>query len=428
MRLAQAASGVDQTRRYVFIYFSGAWDLLLGLDPRNPAEYTDERVDETGIQLSWDRITGLDPTLISTPDSPIVVGPAMAALAPHFDVMSVVRGVAMDTVTHEVGRRYFITGMMPRGLTAAGSSMGTRIVARQGDQSPIPNLVCQSESYNEGLPTFANALSVGSVVDLVAALGDGPDEPGASVRQALTQFRARQNPFCDPMSLDRFGILATVRETTIKARDLVGGGGGPPLADLFNFRLPQHAELRGRYQIPTFNPTVAGARVAMAFQALKYGVSQSITLTAATGLDTHDANWADDQADRQRAGWNLVATLLADLKATDDPNVSGKKLIDTTTVVCFSEFGRTPKLNSRQGRDHSVVNACLLAGAGVPHNKVFGGTTAVGMNALPVHPRTGVVSSSGLTITPNNILASILASSGMDTDKLRHDGLSFLIG
>ena len=39
----------------------------------------------------------------------------MDAMLPHFDVCSVVRGIAMDTVTHEVGRRYFITGMTPVG-------------------------------------------------------------------------------------------------------------------------------------------------------------------------------------------------------------------------------------------------------------------------------------------------------------------------
>ena len=64
----------------------------------------------------------------------------------------------------------------------------------------------------------------------------------------------------------------------------------------------------------------------------------------------------------------------------------------------------------------------------MPHNKLFGATSDVGMNALPVDPMTGVAGSSGMTLTPNNVLASILAGAGMDTDKLRHDGLPFLQG
>ena len=436
MRLAHAAGPMDPHRKFVFVYFSGAWDILLGLDPRDPDEYSDERIDETGIQPAFDLVLaetpGFQRTLYGDPATdPFLLGPAMAEMWQHRDVFSVVRGVAMDTVTHEVGRRYFTTGMMPRGLNAAGSSMGTRVVAHQGDRTAIPNLVCRSESYNEGDPTYANALSVGSVTDLVAALEDGPDAPRADshLRAALTAFRQAQNPFCDPSMFNRFGMLDSVRSTTIKARDLVEGTGqGLAMADLFNFRLNEHADLRQRYTIPRFNLDGAGARTAMALQALKYGISQAITVTVATGLDTHDDNWASDHHDTQKGGWDLVATLIGDLKATDDPDVAGKKLIDTTTIVCFSEFSRTPKLNTRSGRDHAIVNACLIGGTGVPHNKLFGATSDVGMNALPVDPMTGVAGSSGMTLTPNNVLASILAGAGMDTDKLRHDGLPFLQG
>jgi len=435
MRLAHAAGPLDPTRKFVFVYFSGAWDILLGLDPRDPDNFTEERVEETGIQPAWHLVESENPGfplgLIGAEGTPYVVGPAMASMAAHFDVCSVVRGIAMDTVTHEVGRRYFITGMMPRGLAAAGSSMGTRVVAQQGDRTAIPNLVCSSESFNEGLPTFANALSVGSVTDLVSTLEDGPNAPAvdSAVRQALSQFRREQNAFCDPSQFNRFGMLESVRSTAVKARDLVEGSGqGLAMGDLFNFRLTEHDDLRARYEFPRFDLDHEGARMAMAFQALKYGVSQSVSLTAASGLDTHDDNWASDHPERQQGGWDRVATLLGDLKTTPDPDVPSKNLIDTTTVVCFSEFSRTPKLNNRDGRDHAIVNACLLAGAGVPQNKLFGSTSEIGMNAMPVDPNTGQFSMSGMTITPNNVLASVLANAGLDTDKLRHDGLPFLRG
>jgi uncharacterized protein (DUF1501 family) len=433
MQMAYAAGELDPTRKFIFVYFSGAWDILLGLDPRDPDVFTDAVKGETGIQPAWDLIAsrgqGFQLGLVQADGTPYVLGPSMASMVPHFDVCSVIRGISMDTVTHEVGRRYFLTGMMPRGLNASGSSMGTRVVAQQGDRTAIPNLVCRSESYNEGLPIFANALSVGSVADLVSALEEGPEAPPSdgAVRQALNTFRSQQNGFCDPSLFNRFGMLDAVRSSTIKARDLVEGSGqGMGLGDLFNFRLSQHDELRQRYGFGGYQTDSAGARAAMAFQALKYGISQSVTFSAALGLDTHDDNWSLDHPGLQQGGWDLVATLLSDLKATDDPDVVGKKLIDTTTVVCFSEFSRTPLLNNRDGRDHAIVNACLLAGAGVPQNKYFGGTSEVGMNAMPVNPQTGEAASTGLTLTPNNILASVLANAGLDTEKMRHDGLPFL--
>ncbi|MEZ6067063.1 MAG: DUF1501 domain-containing protein [Planctomycetaceae bacterium] len=85
------------------------------------------------------------------------------------------------------------------------------------------------------------------------------------------------------------------------------------------------------------------------------------------GWDTHDDNFA-------RIG-NLAnevdpafATLLADLK--------DRGLLDTTTVIWTGEFGRTPKINARGGRDHfpRAFNAAL-AGGGIRGGQVIGSTT-----------------------------------------------------
>src|SRR5215210_6197621 len=48
-----------------------------------------------------------------------------ALVEPHWQDLTIVRGVMMDTLTHEVGRRYFITGKFPRGLAANGSALPT---------------------------------------------------------------------------------------------------------------------------------------------------------------------------------------------------------------------------------------------------------------------------------------------------------------
>ena len=46
------------------------------------------------------------------------------------------------------------------------------------------------------------------------------------------------------------------------------------------------------------------------------------------------------------------------------------------TLVCFvTEFGRTPKINERQGRDHWVhAFSMVFAGAGVPGGQIVGET------------------------------------------------------
>lgn len=415
------AATVD--RNFVFIYFQGGWDTLLSLDPRDPNVFTADRVGETRIELAWDQLANTYPrTIVQPRGSQIELGPVMTAMSAHYDQMCVVRGMSMDTVTHEVGRRYFITGLPPRGLNAAGSAMGTRIVAQQGDQAPVPHLVSRTETYNEHDPAYASGLSVSSATDLVAALQDGPQAPKGAIRTRLDELRAKGH-LCDPSGMNRTGFLGLIAGAQTKARSLVSSG----IASKFNFLNANDAEMtaiRTRYAITTLNSPQAQA--ALAFQALKNQIAQCVSIELGNSLDTHDASWATDQPDNQSEGWNALAQLVTDLKAESHP--AGGKLIDHTTMVVFSEFGRTAMLNNRDGRDHSLTNACMLLGAGIPHNKVVGKSSDRGMNPLAVDPRTGLpADAGGVVISPTLVLASVMKSAGFDTDKLRTDGLPALM-
>lgn len=63
-------------------------------------------------------------------------------------------------------------------------------------------------------------------------------------------------------------------------------------------------------------------------------------------------------------------------------------LIDDVTIVAWGEFGRTPKINSKSGRDHwPRVAMALLAGGGMRTGQVIGSTDRVAGSATsrPVH-------------------------------------------
>ncbi len=67
-----------------------------------------------------------------------------------------------------------------------------------------------------------------------------------------------------------------------------------------------------------------------------------------------------------------MATLLADL---DD-----RGLLDRTLVIWAGEFGRTPRINARSGRDHYPrAYSAVLAGCGVRGGQVIGATDAGGV-------------------------------------------------
>lgn len=73
-------------------------------------------------------------------------------------------------------------------------------------------------------------------------------------------------------------------------------------------------------------------------------------------------------------------SLLNDLKS--------RGLLDTTLVVAAGEFGRSPKINLRGGRDHwTAAWTVLFAGGGVQGGQVIGSTDRLGMAPAtrPVH-------------------------------------------
>jgi uncharacterized protein (DUF1501 family) len=54
-------------------------------------------------------------------------------------------------------------------------------------------------------------------------------------------------------------------------------------------------------------------------------------------------------------------------------------LLDSTLVCWFTDFGRTPIINSASGRDHWASSGfAIMAGAGVPGGHVLGETTPDG--------------------------------------------------
>jgi hypothetical protein len=70
-----------------------------------------------------------------------------------------------------------------------------------------------------------------------------------------------------------------------------------------------------------------------------------------------------------------LAALIADLK--------DRGLFDSTLILWAGEFGRTPKVNPRTGRDHWPRNFnALLAGGGVKGGQVIGETAKDGMGIL----------------------------------------------
>ena len=100
-----------------------------------------------------------------------------------------------------------------------------------------------------------------------------------------------------------------------------------------------------------------------------------------------------------------LPTLLNDLESR------GK--LDETLVVWIGEFGRTPKINSNESRDHwPQCYTALLAGGGVKRGYLYGASDKSG--AYPDRD----------PVTPDDLAATIYALMGIDPATEIHDALN----
>ena len=88
-------------------------------------------------------------------------------------------------------------------------------------------------------------------------------------------------------------------------------------------------------------------------------------------------------------------------------------LIDDTVVIAVGEFGRTPKINGKAGRDHwHQCYSGLIAGGGLRSGQVIGASDKLAKHPI-VRP-----------LTPADLFATALHQVGIGTTELTANGLT----
>jgi uncharacterized protein (DUF1501 family) len=123
------------------------------------------------------------------------------------------------------------------------------------------------------------------------------------------------------------------------------------------------------------------------------------------GWDMHDRHFQQFQ---DRHAWMLDQAASALL---DDLDQRG--LLDETIVVAIGEFGRTPKVNAKAGRDHwQQCYSALIAGGGLRGGQVIGESDA--RAEYPV----------SRPLTPADLFTTALYQIGIGTTQLTANGLA----
>ncbi len=424
-RVTGALDGVDVDELPLLIVceFQGGWDNLLGLDPRDPTLFTDNNALETGIQPAYDRLTpGFSQLPINA--GPFVFGPCIGELAQMTDHFSVIRGINMGTLTHEVGMRYFITGRPPSGLKARGDSVAAVATGQLGDHWPVPNLTHLVESYAQGQPAFATAMPVAAVGHLQYVLRKTLGIPTGirpSVEEAVAAYFAKESACANHLGVGGTSLAAAYRVNRLKALELASS----KLYQQFEFASPALAAVREHYGFTAGTMESPVGRAALASQALKTGLSRVVSVRLSTDLDTHDNSWSFDHPTRLQSGFTALARLIADLRDTEAPG--GGSYLSRTTIIAYSEFGRTAMLNARGGRDHNLSNCALVAGAGINPGLVIGASSDKGLAPELIDLQTGKASEVGKSLKPEHVMTTVLKAAGLDASALMSEPIEALL-
>jgi hypothetical protein len=162
------------------------------------------------------------------------------------------------------------------------------------------------------------------------------------------------------------------------------------------FRLTQSPEVRQAFDLSAepaklrgqYGPRTFGQSCLLARRLVERGVPFVSVLQA--GWDTHEGLVLQlrDGYSGAKVGVGLVPTFDAAF-ATLVEDLDQRGMLDDTLLVAMGEFGRTPKLNTRGGRDHwPRVFSAVMAGGGIRGGQVIGASDRVGESPLdrPITP------------------------------------------
>ncbi len=178
------------------------------------------------------------------------------------------------------------------------------------------------------------------------------------------------------------------------------------------FRLASSAEAKKAFDLSAeseatrarYGPRTLGQSCLLARRLVERGVPFATAFHS--GWDTHDnlVRQLKEGYAGAKVGVGLVPTLDQAFSALIE-DLDQRGLLQETLVIAMGEFGRTPKLNARGGRDHwPRVFSLALAGGGVRGGQVIGASDRVGES-----PRDQPVS-------PNDLARTIYSLLGIDPD------------
>ena len=328
---------------------------------------------------------------IATNADGVQISEHLPKLAKCADKFAILRGVSHTLAAHELGTLYMSTGNRPL-PSLQFPTYGAVISKELGAVPELPAFVAIPSQGNNptgylgveygpfdtgGSPQMGRPMEIRGLA-LRGVTMEDVDRRQNLVKRYDTAFgdAAKEDKILSGM--DEFGQKAYLMMRSTKAREAF---------DLS--REPQ--SITGLFGADQFSSSCL-----LATRLVESGV-KFVTVNLG-GWDTHNDNFT---ALKTRKLPDLDAGLSGLFTA-----LAAKGLLESTVVFVTGEFGRTPKINPRAGRDHYPrAMFCLLAGGGIKGGQVVGESDAKGEGPKDK------------PITPDEVAATFYSALGVNPRK-----------
>ena len=414
---------------FIFVHMTGGWDVMLWSDPRNAKvglvdPPTDENLKTDGLK-HWipkpyaNGVSTFKP--VKPAGSNITFGPAIGDMRDLYDRICLIKGIAMNTVSHPDGIVYSATGAHIVGSRAVSPSIDTIMANELGTGQLFPAVSARFPSWFVDSNVAANGGSALDrrarpvIVDTIGVVGRSltrsPKYDQPEDRDQITQLLIDESKDLAANSYypDNYESLGLQYESMRKVlandiRDVFTATDLKIAQPNFNYNGTYHA--------------VEAVGAAFAVEAMKRNLVRCVSL-GLPGFDTHVGNYTYHAYMLQEA-FDLLAQLVKELDNAPHPTLPGHKLADHTHILVISEFCRGPMLNAAGGRDHYPNNSALVISPRFKGNTSYGETDLEQL--LPVATKTFA---DGLrNTTPADVLATFVSAFGVDPRNYLRDGES----
>ena len=414
---ATQAAPADQF--FIFIHASGGWDVTLWADPRNERKglvepASTDNTDTNGL-LHWKGVALDGDTETFAPltasNTKLVLGPGIGALWDLRDRLTVINGLAMNTVSHPDGTVFSATGRHLAGGRAPASSIDVAVANELGTQQLLPAVAIQfpSSFVGERLDRRAIPLRVSSASTIAKSLSRSNAYFATDDRAQISALLSAEAETLAGRSVfpETYQRIASQQDAQPR---MIGG----ELEQAFTQKALQDAYPGFDYK----SKSQAGGALSAAFtvEAMKRNLVRSVGF-ALGGLDTHNQNYKQ-HARIQQELFGVIASLLGVLDQTPHPTKQGAKLADHTHILVVSDFCRTPQINLSGGRDHYPNNSALVISP-----KFRGGISFGKTDPEQVLPAAAKKFADGeRPIAPPDLLATFLHAFDIDPRPYLRDG------